>query len=634
MDRSEINVEPVHDEFFKAQDLADALIRESIQNSLDARRGSSRVRVHMRLLAGADAIPRERLAPYFDGLDVHLNSVAPEMTGSWPAPSEPVSVLILEDYGTRGLSGDPSVDPEIEIEAEEKNDFFFFWRNVGRSMKGEHDRGRWGLGKAVFPISSRIRTIFGLTHRSSDERRLLLGQSVLRTHVLDGQRIYPYGFFGRFARDGFPQPVEDPRFIEQFCRDFGVSRDEPGLSIVMPYFRENELAVDQLMHSTVDQYFFPIVRGDLQVTIEQGSRIETISARTISDVAAGMGDAELQKMCELTRWAVTDGATSLVPAQPFPESAAPAWTNVARGESKWQPFTVSELDSLRERLEAGDRIAAEFRIAVKRRKRLAHSGFRIFMEKDDALSRGEHAFIRRGITIPDIPRTARYSRDKPLRALLVVDDDALSTLLGDAENPAHSDWSERADKVRELYDHGASTVRFVKNAISQLGAMLLRPAEGRSRDLLRDLFFVDRDEGRETEGKSEGDTATEEGESPQQPDVKVELQPKNGASIAARGHGFTIRGSGDPDAVGQSWEARLAYRTRHGNPFHRYAISDFDVSRDLKLRIRGARIDLAEQNILRFVPTSPDYEIVFDGFDAYRDLVVRVERVSGDAEEA
>ena len=41
MDLGEVQVDPVHDEFFKAQDLADALVRESIQNSLDARWRSS-----------------------------------------------------------------------------------------------------------------------------------------------------------------------------------------------------------------------------------------------------------------------------------------------------------------------------------------------------------------------------------------------------------------------------------------------------------------------------------------------------------------------------------------------------------------------------------------------------------------
>ncbi len=56
-----MQVDPVHDEFFKAQDLADALVRESIQNSLDARlsRSRSSVRVQFRFGVGINALPAE-----------------------------------------------------------------------------------------------------------------------------------------------------------------------------------------------------------------------------------------------------------------------------------------------------------------------------------------------------------------------------------------------------------------------------------------------------------------------------------------------------------------------------------------------------------------------------------------------
>ncbi len=80
-----------------------------------------------------------------------------------PREAEAMPYLVIEDFGTRGLTGDPHVDPELEPASDIKNDFFYFWRNVGRSNKGEVDRGRWGLGKAVFTVASRIRTIFGIT---------------------------------------------------------------------------------------------------------------------------------------------------------------------------------------------------------------------------------------------------------------------------------------------------------------------------------------------------------------------------------------------------------------------------------------------------------------------------------------
>src|SRR4051794_1982047 len=78
MDLGEVQVDPVHDEFFKAQDLADALVREAIQNSLDARlpRSRSPVRVRFRFASGAHALPAEGVREYFDGLETHLQASA------------------------------------------------------------------------------------------------------------------------------------------------------------------------------------------------------------------------------------------------------------------------------------------------------------------------------------------------------------------------------------------------------------------------------------------------------------------------------------------------------------------------------------------------------------------------------
>ena len=148
MSRGEINVDPVHDEFFKAQDLADALVRESIQNSLDARRGSSKVRVRFRF----GTLDKETAEKYLRGLEPHIQ--LPQFAA--------MPFLAVEDSGTRGLTGDPGEDPELDESRGARNDFYYFWRNVGRSGKGELDRGRWGLGKAVFSVSSRIHTMFGL----------------------------------------------------------------------------------------------------------------------------------------------------------------------------------------------------------------------------------------------------------------------------------------------------------------------------------------------------------------------------------------------------------------------------------------------------------------------------------------
>ena len=615
MDSGEVQVDPVHDEFFKAQDLADALVRESIQNSLDARlpRSRSPVRVRFRFASGAHALHPEAVRQYFDGLEPHLHAVAKTIHSILPRGDEPVPYLLIEDFGTRGLTGDPHVDPELDPDSEEKNDFFYFWRNVGRSHKGDVDRGRWGLGKAVFTVASRIRTIFGITRRVDDQRALLLGQSVLKTHVLDGERIYPYGFFARYERrNGLPLPIEDPILLERFADDFGVHRVEPGLSIVVPYFRDDELSPERLAASVVEQYFYPILRGDLVVEIVDGTHVQRIATDTIDTLFAA--DSNVARLCALTRWSLAQkDEDRFVLAERG--AAAPKWDD--------QVLPSDDLPALRERFASGERLAFRVPILVKRKRtRPASSWFDVYLEQDDALRKAEQHFIRRGITIPDI----RTSADKPVRALVVVDDHSLSTFLGDAENPAHSDWSERADKIRTLYDHGAFTLRFVKNSASFLGSLLARPPAGRVRDFLADLFSIEVSDAaahetvparisiRASSGGATGDAAAGSGGA-----------AGNRVTIAKIAGGFTIKAS-DASMIGRPLRGEVAYRVRAGNPFRKHSPFDFDLlsGSDITVHMDGAKLRPTSVNAFDVVPTAAKFQISMKGFDSRRDLIVRV----------
>jgi hypothetical protein len=615
MDLGEVQVDPVHDEFFKAQDLADALVRESIQNSLDARipRSRSPVSVRFRFASGKQALPAEGVREYFEGLERHLRAAAKTIHTILPRDDEAVPYLLIEDSGTRGLTGDPRADPELDAPGEEKkNDFYYFWRNVGRSSKGDVDRGRWGMGKAVFTVASRSRTIFGITRRFDDDRALLLGQSVLKTHVLDGQRIYPYGFFARFEkRNGQPLPIEDPILLERFADDFGVNRTEPGLSIVVPYFRDDELSPERVTESVVRQYFYPILRGDLIVDVVDANRSQRIDAETIDTLSTS--DSNAARLCALTRWSLAQRDEERI-VLPEPGPAAPRWDE--------NILDAPTLASLRERFTSGEGIAFRVPIAVKRKRaRAAGSWFDVYLERDDALRKGEHRFIRRGITIPDV----RASSEKAVRALIVIDDQALSTFLGDAENPAHTDWSERADKVRTLYDLGPSTLRYVKNSASFLASLLARPPAGRVRDFLADLFSIEVPEeslhddvmapapARAAAGESKPGTAS------------GAASGASGITIARIDGGSTIKAS-DPAMIGRSLHGEIAYRVRAGNPFRKHSPFDFDLTSggEITVQADGVRLRPTSVNAFELIPSSAKFLVSMKGFDPRRDLVVRL----------
>jgi len=623
MQKGEINVDPVHDEFFKAQDLVDALVRESIQNSLDARRSRAPVRIRFGLATGSHALDREKAERYLAGLSAHLRAVAPEIRSQLPDITGDMPYLVIEDYGTRGLTGDPTIEIEAQP-GQEKNDFYYFWRNVGRSMKSENARGRWGLGKAVFSVSSQIRAVIGLTQRANESRRLLMGQSVLKVHTLDEVRHYPYGFFGRFDGD-LALPIEDDIYIWQFARDLELLRDEPGLSLVIPWFRADELSYEALIASVVRQYFYPITRGDLVVEIREGTRSETISGRSIEEVAARHlapdVAGKLSRLCDLTRWSIwVDDTQSVI--LPEPEGAsAPRWPPV---DSDVELIEESRLLKLRQRFHEGERIAFRIPLFVKKTpRRQFESYFDVYMEKDESLKREDHHYIRRGITIPDVFKGR--SPHHPVRAILVVDDEALSTLLGDAENPAHADWAERADKIRANYHQGPSTIRYVKQSLQYLSALVLRSPEAADRDLLRDIFSVATEPGASQGGKSRG---SGEGDVETQANAFGVIESHRGVvRLEPVAGGFVVQSVNGAFRTGITYRAEAAYRVRAGNPFRKYSPFDFRLSKaPIALEPSDVALQQIGDNWIIFTPLTAEFRLRIRGFDERRDLVVRLTR--------
>ncbi|MBO3803981.1 MAG: hypothetical protein JTT11_08975 [Candidatus Brockarchaeota archaeon] len=266
--RGEMNTDPVEGEFFTPQRLTESLVREAIQNSLDAKLPQSQLRMRFALSGSSNRLPPEKARRYCEGLRPHIEKVAADY--SLPREDEPMNFLVIEDFGTRGLCGDPEQAFDSDTSGP-KNDFYYFWRNIGRSSKREAERGRWGLGKTVFPAASRINAFFGLTIRADDRKRLLMGQAVLKTHTIGDIRYCPYGFFAEFDQE-FAMPVTDQELLENFCSDFGLKRtSEPGLSIVVPYFREEELLKDDIEQAVIMNYFYPILSRDLIVEFEEGT---------------------------------------------------------------------------------------------------------------------------------------------------------------------------------------------------------------------------------------------------------------------------------------------------------------------------------------------------------------------------
>ena len=621
MARGEMNQDPVQDDYFNTAVLdsySDALVREAIQNSLDAKLKPSDGPVKVRITFPDEPdLPTEKdAAPYLESLWKHLEATAPSVITEIPEKNGRVPFLLFEDFGTRGLVGDPELsdDPEQGVLA----DFFYFWRNVGRGKKEGEERGRWGLGKTMFPASSRIHAFFGLTVRVGDDRHLLMGQSTLSIHHINGEKHYPYGYFGDHAEDQFTLPVSDAGDIDDFCATFSVSREnETGLSIVVPYPRK-EIDPDDVLKSVVKHYFYPILSGDLIVEVKSVGQTITIDQNSIDDVV-------LQKFTEidhtflgtlaLAKWFLSVPREQIVSAKEQPAQHSPSW--------EAELFTTGQIDKLADTLDSLEPVCVRIPVfVIPTGKPPKQSHFDVVLQRDPELERPLDEFIRSGITISGVTSL----RESGIRALVIADDLPISTMLGDSENPAHTEWQDRSRNFVGKYRVGKSTLAFVKDAPRGFLRLLNRRSEQIDDTALRYLFPDPSSKG----GKpAEDATPSPKPGTKRRPKTKVDVTSRPRIfQLARAAGGFTASLTDEgKKKIPMSLRVRLAYDVRRGNPYKRWNSADFDLNKEKeRMTLSGGDLLSADGNRLELLATSPDWKLNLKGFDPDRDLIVDIRR--------
>ncbi len=264
------NKNSAQDSFFNLSTEASALVREAIQNSLDAQLDPDQpVRIRFFIADKKDKLSFSSISKWFD--QIAWSHYEAEGNGliDIPSKSDSCPFLVYEDFNTTGLNGD------IEQHSRKvgcDNSFYSFFRAEGES--GKHNKlGSHGLGKIVFPMSSRIRTIFALTTRSSDKITYLAGQSTLKFHKIGEDTFHPDGWYGKFIEDetefkDFQLPVDDVGLIKEFKKSFQLSRkiNDTGLSLVIPWLDES-INYKNLKRCVIEDYYPAIMDKALEVEI-------------------------------------------------------------------------------------------------------------------------------------------------------------------------------------------------------------------------------------------------------------------------------------------------------------------------------------------------------------------------------
>ncbi len=220
------------------------LVRETVQNSLDARKPRSKeiefsidARSHDKATLRAF---RQVFAAAKDNDTLPLSSLFTEST---------ITTLTIGDTGTKGLDGPTRADKAFD---ESERNFVDFFRNVGEAPSTLGTGGTYGYGKAVLFLASRLSTVLVYTRTVCEgipESRLM-GMSL---HEAKNARARVAGrltgrhWWGKRARDGVVDPVRgdvaDKLAAELGFRSFGVGSGSQ-VMILEPRFDGSDLRTE------------------------------------------------------------------------------------------------------------------------------------------------------------------------------------------------------------------------------------------------------------------------------------------------------------------------------------------------------------------------------------------------------
>lgn len=616
------NREATQGEFFSNDTELRAFIREAVQNSLDARRPGTRGPVSVRIFVSGTKAALSPLAakPYFRGGWDHFHAEGSGLREA-PGKEDGCPFIAYEDSGTTGLTGD--VEQFHEVPGV-RNPFYYFFRAEGQSNKLETGRGRWGLGKFVFPRSSAIRSFFGLTVRHDDRKRLLVGQSILRSHHLEDKSYTPDGWFGEKPdKDEAAAPVDDAEFISQFESDFCLERKrDPGLSIVVPYC-DLSWTPAAVVESVIQDYFYVILKDELVVTVEDTDSQTVINSETVPGIIEQAGVVirqHVQPLLSLTEWALSKEASD---AQITLQGNSPG--SLTKWTAKSIPSDV--FASLRRAFHDGGRLAVRVPVEVQHRHGTTrNTRFEMFIERAEGAVQKRPMFIRDGIIISDV--RSRLIRD--LQAIVTIDDAPLTEFLGDAENPAHTEWHEESSHFKGKYLHGAATLRFIRNAVADLCQMLTEAGEDEDPELLLDVFSVGGTSAtgaqRPVQFSSMTSKATKESDDNQQRlrTLKARSRRPRSWRLNRREGGFRIAGRPEASELNRGIEILVAYDRRSGSALRRFSITDFLLDHaPVQIDVHGAEIEIPDPNRMIVYPTAETFDVTVTGFDRNRDLFLQ-----------
>lgn len=599
--------QPVHEAFFDDSDSLDdvsSLVRESIQNSIDARVDLSKpVKVTFSLSQLSGTSPG--LKEQFAGLEEHMKatrkvSVNEHLDGT-------CRVLAVEDFNTTGLRGYTHNEmPSDDVKKTEN--FYYFVHAEGDTNKGEGTKGKWGIGKVVFPKISALKTFFLVSVRQGDNGhtdKVGIGQALLKSHKIGDKEYQPDGWFAEFSESkGYSSLLSSD--VDNLAKTFGIERSsQTGLSVIIPFVNP-VITSKNIIHAVIREYYLAIINDDLVCEITDTDGEKSILTP----------DSLIQLAMELEfdrKESHDEFIAQLELAQKNRDGSAVKFT------AEKVKFAANSLGSLKlsdDNMEAAKKVFNEngyIHIEVPIEIPVAYGGLQTAMDNYSILIRRGSSntqpiiYSREGILVPGNSKV----NTKFATVLVVVDSGPLADLLGFSEGPAHQNWSADTEKIKGAYSNSlkkvASVIKFVRTEVKSFVAALSDPGTELDTSILSEFF---------------SDLVPEGVDKPDRPGPTPPLdsQPVRIQVSKIKG-GFRLSPTDRKLSKGDRVLVTVAYGVARGSAFAKWSSLDFTLD-DASFKITKTSIGdvTRNQNYISFAVEDSDFEFKITGFDDLRDI--------------
>lgn len=634
----------VSGEFFTQATHLESIVRESIQNSLDAQVDKTKpVEVRIYFSGEADKLPAVDFLEYWKGGEERFNHPNNGLIPPIPSKEEDCLFLVVEDFNTTGLTGVVDEKPykEIASNRNEWNYYNYFFRENGSTKFGSNALGSWGAGKCVFQRASRLKASFAYSVRDGFEpRKFLVGKATLNHHQDENRVTWaPDGWFGVMADEDpsrpdkmLKLPIVDEAYLSRFKERFYLQRDdEPGTSIVIPYVRFaalNEATFNEanLIKAVLENFLIAIQNDQLLVRVKVGKdSVETkISRETFQ---------------QFKNFLPTPDSSSAHVTPAHLELAVHAQTGKCKEFELKKPETNSykfsltmfedeQLESLKNAYYENIPILLKVPVVVHQKQENGvlekEAMFRVAIQHTNLSKKIAPAFYRVGLLIKDATKTKHNS----CISVVMIERDALADFLVAAEEPSHTKWSSGTDRVDKGYNHGKNLITFVTGVIAKILDAIDSCNKEAAWDPLSGIFNIPKpmsakkkpDSGSLT-GSTGGDDAG--GVPPTEPKGNlIDFQEINNDSA----HGFkVVSGSRlltlDSNKFPMKIRFKVGYDTFSGIS---WSPNDFILGKHIKFKNqRGIiKVTFSENSVLITVNKQQPFSFEMVGFDANRDVIV------------